>query len=55
MQRHSIMPIRIKKVKIAFSKNMMTAYTGLSRMDSFFKYIRVQEAIELFRSILPTV
>jgi len=36
MQRHSITPIRIKKVKIAFSKNMMTAYTGLSRMDSLY-------------------
>ena len=30
------MPIWIKKVKIAFSKNMMTAYTGLSRMDSLY-------------------
>ena len=46
MQKNSTTPIRVNKVKVAFSKKMMTAYGGLSLMASFFKQIRLREAIE---------
>ena len=46
MQTHSITTIQVNKVKIAFSKKMMTAYGALSLVASFFERIGLKDAIE---------
>lgn len=46
MRKNSTTPMQVNKVKITFSKKMMTAYGGLILMASFFKQINLRDAIE---------